>query len=335
MLGFFKTLIYSIFPMKKILVTGATGQIGSELVPALRKLYGSENILAAGHSRKPSKELLQAGPFCSLDVRDKESFFKVVKDNKISTIYHLASILSAKAEENSQLAWDVNMNGLINALEAARQYNSSFFFPSSIGAFGPGTPPDNTPQDTIQRPSTMYGISKISGELLCDYYWRKYGVDTRGLRYPGLISYITPPGGGTTDYAVEIFYEAIREKKYTSFLNKNTQLDMMYMADAVLAAINLMEADLTHLKHRNAFNVTAMSITPAELALQIKKLIPDFNITYDVDPVRQFIADSWPRHMDDSAAREEWGWKPEYDLVLMTKDMLEKLSLKLKMQVKT
>lgn len=314
--------------MKKILVTGATGQIGSELVPALRDRYGSENVIAAGHSREPSKAFLHGGPYCSIDVRNRDALLSAVRKYKINTLYHLASILSAKAEENPGLAWDVNMKGLMNALDAARETNCSFFFPSSIGAFGPDTPPDNTPQDTIQRPSTIYGITKISGELLCDYYWRKYGVDTRGVRYPGLISYVTPPGGGTTDYAVEIFYSALKEKKYECFLEKNTRLDMMYMPDAITAAINLMEADLGHLKHRNAFNITAMSITPGELASQIQKFIPDFVINYMVDPLRQAIAESWPRHMDDSAAREEWGWAPTYGLSEMTRDMIEKLSAK-------
>jgi len=314
--------------MKQILVTGATGQIGSELVPLLRERYGSTNVLAAGHSREPSKELLQSGPYCKLDVRDGEAILKIVKEHHIDTIYHLASLLSATAEARPQLAWDVNMNGLINTLEAARQEKCAFFFPSSIGAFGPDTPPDNTPQDTIQRPSTLYGITKVSGELLCDYYWRKYGVNTRGVRYPGLISYVTPPGGGTTDYAVEIFYEAIKKGKYECFLDENTRLDMMYMPDAVSAAINLMEADLDHLKHRNAFNITAMSIAPKDLANEIKKVLPEFTITYAVDPVRQAIADSWPRHMDDSAAQGEWGWKPVYGLSDMTRDMIDKLSQK-------
>lgn len=317
------------FPVKKILVTGATGQIGSELVPALRRHYGRENVLAAGHRRKPSKTFLESGPYCSLDVRDKEAVFSIVKENHINTIYHLASILSARAEENPGLAWDININGLMNALEAARLGGCAFFFPSSIGAFGPETPPHNTPQDTIQRPSTLYGITKISGELLCDYYWHKYGVDTRGLRYPGLVSYVTMPGGGTTDYAVEIFHSALKEGKYECFLEKNTRLDMMYMPDAISAAMRLMEADLDHLKHRNAFNVTAMSITPHELASEIEKALPGFNVTYRVDPVRQAIAESWPRHVDDSAAREEWGWKPKYNLSDMTRDMISKLSMKM------
>ena len=226
-------------------------------------------------------------------------------------------------------AWDVNVNGLYNVLEIAREYDCALFAPSSIGVFGLTTPLDNTPQDTIQRPNTMYGVTKVAGELLCDYYYQRFGVDTRGLRYPGLISYETLPGGGTTDYAVEIFYAAIKEKRYTCFLKEGTYLDMMYMPDAINSAIKLMEADPEKLKHRNAFNVTAMSFAPKHLYDEIKKFIPEFTMDYKVDPVRQAIAESWPNYMDDSVAREEWGWKPEYDLSTMTKDMLEKLSQKL------
>ena len=312
--------------MKRILVTGATGQIGSELVPALRKRYGSGNVIATGHKTQPDKELLEGGLFFSIDVRDFNSIEKVVREFRVDTIYHLAALLSSAAEKDPQLAWDVNMNGLRNILEAARKFQCSVFFPSSIGAFGPSTPPDNTPQDTIQRPTTIYGIAKVTGELLCDYYFHKFGVDTRGLRFPGLISYRTMPRGGTTDYAVEIFYAAIREKRYECFLKQGTHLDMMFMPDAIRAAIELMDADSSKLIHRNAFNITAMSLAPEDIYAEIKKHTPEFTMTYKIDPVRQAIADSWPHRMDDSAARTEWNWKPEYDLATMTKEMIERLS---------
>jgi nucleoside-diphosphate-sugar epimerase len=315
--------------MKKILVIGAVGQIGSELTMALRERYGSDNVIAAGHRTKPSKKLLESGPFVYLDCRRYEDIEKFVKKYKVDTIFHLAAILSAVAEANPQLAWDVNINGLYNVLEMAREQDCALFTPSSIGVFGPSTPLDHTPQDTIQRPNTMYGVTKVAGELLCDYYYHRFGVDTRGLRYPGLISYETLPGGGTTDYAVEMFYAAIKEKRYTCFLKAGTYLDMMYMPDAINSAIKLMEADPTKLRHRNACNVTAMSFAPEHLYAEIKKIIPEFTMDYKVDPVRQAIADSWPNSMDDRAAREEWGWKPVYDLPAMTKDMLEKLSQKL------
>ncbi len=311
--------------MKKILVTGATGQIGSELIPALRQRYGGENVVAAAHKRPPSKEIVESGPCCFVDVRDAEAVLDTISENQVDTVFHLASILSAKAENNPQLAWDINMNGLLNVLEAARLNNCSVFFPSSIGAFGPQTPADNTPQDTIQRPNTMYGVTKVSGELLCDYYHQRFGVDTRGLRYPGLISWKTPPGGGTTDYAVHIFHAALKDRHYECFLKADTRLDMMYMPDAINAAITLMNADGRQLVHRNAFNVTAMSFAPEDIAEEIKKHIPGFTINHDIDPVRQAIAESWPRHMDDSAARKEWHWQPEYDLTSMVKDMIENL----------
>jgi nucleoside-diphosphate-sugar epimerase len=249
--------------------------------------------------------------------------------HEIGTIYHLAAILSATGESRPGVAWQINMNGLYNMLEAARQYQCSLFFPSSIGAFGPLTPQDNTPQDTIQRPDTIYGVTKVAGELLCDYYHKRFGLDTRGVRFPGLISYETEPGGGTTDYAVDIFYQAIRHKKYTCYLKTDTWLDMMYMPDAIRAMIQLMEADGSGLVHRNAFNLTAMSFTPKMLADEIRKHIPEFAINYDIDHVRQAIADSWPNSMDDSCARSEWGWKPEYDLARMTQEMIDLLSRKL------
>jgi len=316
--------------MKKIMVTGSVGQIGSELTMVLREKYGNDNVIATGHKSKPGEKLLNSGPFQFINCSDIKTVEEVVKKYNVNTIYHLAALLSAMAEENPQLAWDVNINGLYNVLEVARERDCAVFTPSSIGAFGPGTPLDNTPQDTIQRPNTMYGVTKVAGELLCDYYYKRFGVDTRGLRYPGIISYETLPGGGTTDYAVEIFYEAIKNKKYTCFLKQGTYLDMMYMPDAINSAINLMEADPAKLKHRNAFNVTAMSFDPEGIADEIKKIIPGFTIDYKVDPTRQAIAESWPNNMDDNAARQEWGWKPEYNLEAMTKDMIEKLTIKLK-----
>ncbi|PIV56032.1 MAG: UDP-glucose 4-epimerase [Caldiserica bacterium CG02_land_8_20_14_3_00_36_38] len=319
--------------MKRILVTGATGQIGSELTLALRERYGNENVVAAGHKRKPSEELLNSGPFEIIDCGTISTVEKVVKKYKIDAIYHLAAILSAVAEAKPKLAWDVNINGLCNILDVAREHGCAVFTPSSIGAFGPDTPKDNTPQDTLQRPNTMYGVTKVAGELLCDYYNKKFGVDTRGVRFPGIISYVTLPGGGTTDYSVEIFYEALKHRRYTCYLKPDTYMDMMYMPDAIKAAIDIMEADPKKLLHRNAFNVTAMSFAPEKIANEIKRYIPDFVIEYNIDPVRQAIADSWPNKMDDSAAREEWGWKPSYGLASMTKDMLEKLSKKLEIKI--
>jgi len=320
--------------MRKILVTGACGQVGSELVLALRYRYGKDNVITTGHKTNPSEELLNTGAFHFIDCTDINSIGEIVRRYNVGTIYHLAAVLSAKAETNPQLAWNVNINGLYNVLEVAREYKCGVFIPSSIGAFGPTTPLDNTPQDTIQRPNTMYGVTKVAGELLCDYYYHRFGVDTRGVRWPGIISYVTPPGGGTTDYAVEIFYEAIKRRKYTTcFIKKGTHMDMMYMPDALKSAIDIMEADPIKLKHRNAYNVTAMSFAPEDIANEIKKHIPDFVIEYNVDPTRQAIAESWPNYMDDSAAREEWGWKPEYDLATMTKDMLEKLSAKLEIKI--
>lgn len=314
--------------MKKILVTGAQGQIGSELVVKLRNIYGENNVVASGR-RDNDLEILEAGPFEKADVLQRDRIAEVTTKYHIDTIIHLAAILSAVGEENPHALWDVNMNGLYNVLEVAREKNCAVFTPSSIGAFGPSTPPDLTPQDTIQRPTTIYGVSKVAGELLCDYYYNKYGVDTRGVRFPGLISYEALPGGGTTDYAVHIYYAALKDKKYSCFIDKGTKMDMMYMPDALDAIINVMEADPEKLKHRNAFNVGSMSFEPEEIYSEIKKHIPDFVMTYDICPIRQAIAESWPNSLDDSAAREEWGWNPKYDLASMTTDMLEKLAVKL------
>lgn len=316
--------------MLKILVTGATGQIGAELTLTLRDRYGAENVVAAGHRRELSGDLAQTGPYCRLDVRDAAALDAVVSEQRITVIYHLAALLSAVAEEQPLLAWDINMNGLLNVLESARKHRCQVFFPSSIAAFGPGTPPFDTPQDTVQHPATIYGITKVTGELLCDYYAHRYGIDARGLRYPGLISNQVLPGGGTTDYAVDIFYAAVKQRHYDCFLRADTQLDMMYMPDAIAAAIQLMETNTRKLVHRNGFNITAMSFTPEQLAAEIQKHLPGFTISYAVDPLRQTIADSWPRHMDDSAARAEWGWQPRFDLPAMVADMLTHITAKLR-----
>jgi nucleoside-diphosphate-sugar epimerase len=312
--------------MKKLLVTGATGQIGSELTPALRKKYGSDNVIATGHQRKPTDTLLNSGPFEIIDTSQKEKIKDVVKKYGVDTIYHLAGILSATGEQNPQLAWSVNMGSLYNVLEIAREHGlTRVFWPSSIAVFGPTAPRVNTPQETILLPTTMYGVAKVAGELLCNYYFTKFGIDVRGLRYPGIISSETPPGGGTTDYSVEIFYEAIKKKRYTCFVREDTVLPMMYMPDCVKATIDLMEADPSRVKRHDSYNLTAMSFSAAELAAEIKKHIPEFKCDYKPD-FRQKIADSWPMSIDDSAARRDWGHKPVYGLVRMTEDMIEKLS---------
>jgi len=315
--------------VQRILILGAAGQIGSELTLALRQKYGDNNVIAADIKTNPDKQITHAGPFQKVDCLNKDAIVRVVKRYKPDTIYHLAAILSAVAETNPQKAWTVNMTCLFNVLEVARSCGCRVFFPSSIAAFGPTSPVISTPQVTVQRPTTMYGITKVAGELLCDYYFNKYGVDVRGVRYPGLISYHTLPGGGTTDFAVDMYYEAVIRRKYTCYLRANTQLPMMYMPDAIRAAIELMEADPSKLKHRNSFNIQAMSISPDDIFHSIRKVIPEFTVDYRVDPVRQKIADSWPRSLDDFAARKEWGWKPHYDLDAMSKDMIENLSEKL------
>ena len=309
--------------MKNILVIGAVGQIGSELTLELRKRYGNSNVVAGYRATKPSGELLESGPAEVADSTNAQQVADVVKKYKIDTIYNLAAILSAVGEAKPLMAWQVGIGGLMNCLEIAREFGCAVSTPSSIGAFGGGTPLDNTPQDTIQRPQTMYGITKVTGELLSDYYFKKFGVDTRSVRYPGIISNVTLPGGGTTDYAVEIYYEAVKNGKYTCPLGAGTFLDMMYMPDAIDAAINLMEADPAKLKHRNAFNVSSMSFDPEIIAAEIKKHIPGFTMDYQVEPIKQAIANSWPNNMDDSCARSEWGWSPKWNLEKMTVDMLK------------
>jgi len=315
--------------MKKIMITGSLGQIGSELTIRLREDYGVDNVIATDIRHEEDNPVVTDGNFEVLDVNDREKMMEIAKRFEVDTLIHLAALLSATAEKNPQLGWELNMNGLINVLEVARELNLKMFTPSSIAAFGPNSPKDNTPQDTIQRPTTMYGVTKVAGELLCDYYYEKYGVDTRGVRFPGLISYITEPGGGTTDYAVDIYYEALKNKKYTSFIGAGTKMDMMYMPDAIDAIVDILEVDPSKLIHRNAFNITAMSFEPEEIAASIKKVMPEFELDYDVDPVRQGIANSWPNSIDPTDAKKEWGFAPKYDLDLMTVDMLEKLSDKL------
>lgn len=316
--------------MKNILVIGSTGQIGSELTRELRKNYGNDHVVA-GYipGAEPKGELLESGPAEIADVTNGAGIAEVVKKYNIDTIYNLAALLSVVAESKPRLAWKIGIDGLWNILEVAREEKCAVFTPSSIGSFGMSTPHDMTPQDTIQRPRTMYGVTKVTTELLSDYYFSKYGVDTRAVRYPGVISYVTPPGGGTTDYAVDIYYYAVRGEKFICPIKQGTLMDMIYMPDALKASIMLMEADPTRLVHRNAFNIASMSFAPETVFAAIKKHKPDFEMTYDVDPLKQGIADSWPDMMDDSCARNEWDWKPTYDLESMTKDMLEKLAVKL------
>jgi nucleoside-diphosphate-sugar epimerase len=315
--------------LNRILVTGASGQIGSELVVSLRERFGVDTVIATDIREPTAGGPLEDGPFHILDCTDPNALDRRVREHRTDTVFHLAAILSAVAEARPQDAYRVNLTGLFNVLETARTAECAVFVPSSIAAFGPSTPPDPAPQDTIQRPTSMYGVTKVAGELLCDYYHARYGLDVRGVRYPGLISWGALPGGGTTDYAVEIFYRALENGRYTCFLAPDTQLDMMYMPDALRASIELMEADPERLRHRNAFNVTSMQLTPERLAASIREWIPEFEIDYEVDPVRQAIAESWPRSIDDSAARAEWDWKPEFDLPAMTRDMLTNLSARL------
>ncbi len=316
--------------MKKVLITGALGQIGTDLSEALVIKLGTESVVSCYHHKKPEVHDGSRGVYEQLDATKVGEIDKLIEKHHIDTIVHMASLLSATAEKNPMLAWDVNMNGLINVLEAGRKHHASVFIPSSIAVFGPDSPQDNTPQDTILRPTSIYGVTKVSGELLSDYYCSKYKVDVRGLRYPGLISYKTEPGGGTTDYAVAIYFDAILKGSYTCYLREDTSIDMMYMPDAIKATIDLMEADPSKLKHRNAFNVSAMAFTPAQIAKSIQKVMPEFTINYEIDPVRQAIADSWPNSIDDSCARAEWGWKHDFDLDAMTVDMLDNLKKILK-----
>jgi nucleoside-diphosphate-sugar epimerase len=311
----------------KILVIGATGQIGSELVPMLRKIYGNENVIAMGHKTTPPPELL-AGPFLFADATDKQVLNDILQQYQITIIYHLAALLSATGEKNPDLAWQINLNGLKTVLDCAVENKiAQMFWPSSIAVFGPETPKANVPNETVMRPTTMYGLTKVAGELLCEYYHQKYNLDIRSIRYPGIISHQTLPGGGTTDWAVAIFYDAIKSGHYTSFVSSDTTLPMMYMPDCLKATINLMQADANKLKHR-CFNLAAMSFSPAELTIEIKKYLPEFECDYLPD-ARQAIADSWPKSIDDSVAKLEWGWQSDYDISKMTSDMLQKIQAKL------
>jgi nucleoside-diphosphate-sugar epimerase len=316
--------------MKNILVIGSTGQIGSELTMKLRAEKGG-GVTVAGYipSAPPTGRLLASGPSEEVNVCNAKQIADVVDKYDIDTIYNLAALLSATAERLPLKAWDIQMNGLINILEVAREKHVAVFTPSSIGSFGPSTPHDMTPQDTIQRPTSMYGVTKVATELLSDYYYHKYGVDTRSVRFPGLISYTTPPGGGTTDYAVEVFYAAVKGEEFICPIAAGTYMDMMYMPDALQAAVNIMNAKPMYLKHRNSFNIASMSFEPETLFAAIRKYIPSLKVRYEVDPVRQAIADSWPDRMDDSCARKEWGWSPTYDLDTMVRDMIANLKKKL------
>lgn len=316
--------------MKNVLIIGATGQIGSELTMKIRREYpGGTTVAGYISGAEPKGKLLTSGPAEEVNVCNSKQIEDVVNKYDIDTIYNLAALLSATAERLPLKAWDIQMNGLLNILEIARTHNCAVFTPSSIGSFGPTTPHVNTPQDTIQRPTSMYGVTKVATELLSDYYFHKYGVDTRSVRFPGLISYMTPPGGGTTDYAVEIFYAAVKGEEFVCPIAPGTYMDMMYMPDALKAAVDLMRAKPKYLRHRNAFNIASMSFTPEIIYEAIKKEIPEFKMRYEVDPVRQAIADSWPDKMDDTCARKEWGWAPSYDLESMTKDMIKHLREKL------
>lgn len=311
--------------MKNILIIGATGQIGSELTMLLRRNYSGNVVAGYIPGAEPKGELKESGPSAIVDITNPQQIADAVSQYQVDTIYNLAALLSAVAENKPQLAWKIGLGGLFNTLEVAREKQCAVFTPSSIGSFGPGTPKDKTPQDTVQRPKTMYGVTKVSGELLSDYYFTRFGVDTRSVRFPGLISYVTPPGGGTTDYAVDIYYSAAKGEKFVCPIAEGTYMDMMYMPDALRAAVEIMEADPSKLVHRNSFNIASMSFEPNTIYQNIRKYLPEFEMQYQVDPLRQAIAESWPNSLDDTCAREEWGWKPEYDLDAMTQDMLTKL----------
>ena len=316
--------------MKNILVIGGTGQIGSELTMKLRGIYGDGHVVC-GYipNAAPKGKLLESGPAEIVDITDAQQIADVVKKHDIDSIYNLAALLSAVAEARPQLAWNIGVNGLYNALEVSREHNCALFTPSSIGSFGLSTPHVKTPQDTVQRPQTIYGVTKVTGELLSDYYAKRFGVDTRSVRFPGLISYTTPPGGGTTDYAVDIYYSAVKGETFKCPLKPGTFMDMMYMPDALRAAVEIMEADPSRLVHRNSFNIASMSFDPEIIYNKIKEYIPDFRMEYELDPLRQSIADSWPDSLDDTCARTEWDWKPEFDLDGMSQDMIKNLRIKL------
>lgn len=311
--------------MKNILIIGSTGQIGSELTMYLRSLYPGNVVAGYIPSAAPTGDLLESGPAEVVDITNAQQIADVVAKYDIDTIYNLAALLSAVAEAKPQLAWHIGLGGLFNTLEVARERSCAVFTPSSIGAFGENTPKDKTPQDTIQRPKTMYGVTKVSGELLSDYYYKRFGVDTRSVRFPGLISNVALPGGGTTDYAVDIYYKAVQEGRFVCPIKAGTYMDMMYMPDALRAMVQLMEANPDRLVHRNSFNITAMSFDPEEIAASVRNYIPSFTMTYEVDELRQGIAESWPNSLDDTCARQEWDWNPEYDLNTMSKDMIETL----------
>lgn len=309
--------------MKNILIIGATGQIGSELTMRLRHEYPQGNVVAGFiRGAEPKGELLESGPSHEVDITNPAQIAEAVDKYNVDTIYNLAALLSAVAEARPQLAWKIGVGGLYNTLEVAREKNCAVFTPSSIGSFGPDTPHDHTPQDTIQRPKTIYGVTKVTGEMLSDYYARRFGVDTRSVRFPGLISYVAPPGGGTTDYAVDIYYSAVKGEEFKCPLKPGTFMDMMYMPDALRAAIEIMEAPAEKFIHRNSFNIASMSFDPEIIYNKIKEYIPGFKMSYELDPLRQGIADSWPDSLDDTCARSEWGWHPEYDLDAMTRDMI-------------